>query len=98
MDSIHPLQCYDYDITLNILFQTPGTFVNLGSGAINTVSQVPATAFRATGNALRAGANVLTRTPTAVGTFADSAVSTGNKTRFFSSPLLVTSIYVCVSL
>ena len=57
--------------------QTPGQVVNIGTGAFNTVSQVPFTAFRATGNALRAGANVLTRTPTAVTSFADSAVNTG---------------------
>ena len=58
--------------------QTPAQVVNLGTGAITTVGQVPFTAFRATGNALRAGANVLTRAPTSFSNFADSAVNTGN--------------------
>merc|ERR1711963_1045978 len=57
--------------------QTPSQVVNLGTGAISTVGQVPFTAFRATGNALRAGANVLTRAPTSFSNFADSAVNTG---------------------
>merc|ERR1712012_1502271 len=57
--------------------QTPAQVVNLGTGAITTVGQVPFTAFRATGNALRAGANVLTRAPTSFSNFADSAVTTG---------------------
>merc|ERR1719515_185820 len=57
--------------------QTPAQVVNLGTGAITTVGQVPFTAFRATGNALRAGANVLTRAPTSFSNFADSAVNTG---------------------
>ena len=57
--------------------QTPAQVVNLGTGAITTVGQVPFTAFRATGNALRAGANVLTRAPTSFTNFADSAVNTG---------------------
>merc|ERR1711982_12908 len=57
--------------------QTPAQVVNLGTVAITTVGQVPFTAFRATGNALRAGANVLTRAPTSFSNFADSAVNTG---------------------
>merc|ERR1712227_965751 len=57
--------------------QTPAQVVNLGTGAISTVGQVPFTAFRATGNALRAGATVLTRAPTSFSNFADSAVNTG---------------------
>ena len=59
--------------------QTPAQVVNLGTGAISTVGQVPFTAFRATGNALRAGATVLTRAPTSFSNFADSAVNTGKK-------------------
>ena len=51
--------------TVRVISQTPSQVVNLGSSAINTVGQVPFTAFRVTGDALRAGASALTRTPTA---------------------------------
>merc|ERR1719216_214655 len=51
--------------TVRVISQTPVQVVNLGSSAINTVGQVPFTAFRVTGDALRAGASALTRTPTA---------------------------------
>merc|ERR1719486_69418 len=51
--------------TVRVISQTPGQVVNLGSSAINTVGQVPFTAIRFTGNALRAGATALTRTPAA---------------------------------
>merc|ERR1719150_1582856 len=63
--------------TVRVISQTPGQVVNLGSSAINTVGQVPFTAFRVTGNALRAGASALTRTPAVVSNFADTAVSSG---------------------
>ena len=63
--------------TVRVISQTPGQVVNLGSSAINTVGQVPFTAFRFTGNALRAGATALTRTPAAITNFADNAVSSG---------------------
>jgi len=63
--------------TVRVISQTPGQVVNLGSSAINTVGQVPFSAFRFTGNALRAGATALTRTPTAFTNLADSAVTSG---------------------
>ena len=63
--------------TVRVISQTPGQVVNLGNSAFNTVGQVPFTAFRVTGNALRAGANVFTRTPAVVSNFADTAVSSG---------------------
>merc|ERR1719242_2243073 len=62
---------------VRVISQTPGQVVNLGNSAFNTVGQVPFTAFRVTGNALRAGANVFTRTPAVVSNFADTAVSSG---------------------
>ena len=59
--------------TVRVISETPRQVVNLGSSAINTVGQVPVTAFRFTGNALRAGASALTRTPAAF----TSAVNSG---------------------
>merc|ERR1719145_110193 len=64
--------------TVRVISQTPGQVVNLGNSAFNTVRQVPFTAFRVTGSALRAGASAITRTPAAVTSFADSAVSSGS--------------------
>lgn len=58
--------------TVRVISQTPGQVVNLGNSAFNTVGQVPFTAFRFTGNALRAGATALTRTPAAFSTAVNS--------------------------
>jgi len=59
--------------TVRVISQTPGQVVSLGNSAFNTVGQVPVTAFRFTGNALRAGASALGRTPAAF----NSAVNSG---------------------
>jgi hypothetical protein len=57
----------------NTIRNAPGRFVTFGNSALTTAGQVPATAFRMTNGAFRAGANAFRNTPGAFTSFANNA-------------------------